>query len=148
MQKYSELLKRYDDLRQYSITFPGDYSEQITVDVGKIMSIPVDVEMINHTISDRRRKKGEESVCFFNDISNQRCFILLDCNPGDWIYSITVRCTIETSEKVREVLLSWFNFCLKEEKQEKQLDKLDDNMFHEKSELIEAIKRHNLDILQ
>jgi hypothetical protein len=29
MQKYSELLKKYDDLKQYSITFPGDYSEKI-----------------------------------------------------------------------------------------------------------------------
>jgi hypothetical protein len=147
MQKYSELLKKYDDLKQYSITFPGDYSEQIAVDVGKAMNIPIDTEIIKNIIWNRRRKRGEESICFFNNISNQRCFILLDCNPGDWIYSITARCTAEDDEKVSKVLLKWFNFCLREEKQSKQYEILENNMFHETNPLLETVKRHNLDKL-
>ncbi len=39
MQKYVELLRRYSDLKQYSITFPGDYSEQIALDAGKVMNM-------------------------------------------------------------------------------------------------------------
>lgn len=62
MKKYGELLKKYDDLKQYSITFPGDYSEQIAVDIGKVMNISVDTEIIKDTILNRRRKRGEESV--------------------------------------------------------------------------------------
>jgi hypothetical protein len=146
MQKYSELLKRYDDLKQYSITFPGDYSEQIVVDVGKVMNIPVDVESIRKILNTRFRKWGEESICFFHDSSN-RSFILLDCIPCDWIFSITVRCTKESSKKVSEVLLNWFNYCLREEKQNIQFDKLDDNMFQDKNFLSETVRHHKLDTI-
>jgi hypothetical protein len=147
MQKYSELFKRYDDLKQYSIYFIGSYSEQIAADIGKVMDIPVDTEVVKNTIYNRRREYGEESICFFSDSRNQRCFILLDTNPGDWMYSITVRCTYERSEKVSETLLNWFNFCLREKMQDKQYDTLDDNMFQEANPLSETVKRHKLGTL-
>ena len=76
------------------------------------MNMHVNTEAIKRTISNRHRKKGEESICYFNYSCDRRCFILLDCNPGDWIYPITVRCRPENIEKVSDVLLNWFNFCL------------------------------------
>jgi len=145
MKKYSELLKRYNDLRQYSITFPCDYSEKIAVDVDKVMNIQVDTDMIHKIIWTDLRKKGEENICFFIDAKDERSFILLDCNPGDWIYSMIVRCTIDNSEKVSEVLLNWFNYCLREEKQVMQYDRLDDDMFNSSNLLLDTIKRHSLD---
>ena len=143
MKKYSQLLEKYNDLRQYSITFPGDYSEEIAADVGKVMNIQVDTEMIHKIIWTRHRKRGEESICLFNDAKDERCFILVDCNPGDWIYSMSVRCTIDNSEKISEVLLNWFNYCLREEGQVNQYDRLDDDMFNDL--FLDTIRRHSLD---
>ncbi len=145
MKKYSQLLERYDDLRQYSITFPSDYSEKIAADVGKIMNIQVDTEMIHKMIWTDRSKQGEENICLFKDTKDERCFILLDCNPFDWIFSMSVRCTIDSSEKVSEVMLYWLNYCLREEKQVNQYDRLDDDMFNDSSFLLETIRRHSLD---
>lgn len=148
MSKYFELLKKYDDLRQYAIHFPGDYSEQIALDVGKVMGILIDTELIKKTIWNRGRKPGEESICIFSDSNDKRCFILLECDPGDWIYTIIVRCSVDRSIIVKELLLDWYKRCGEEENLPiKQIDSLEDCMFDEQNPLLETVRRHKLDTL-
>lgn len=144
MSKFDELVNKYSDLRQYAIHFPGDYSEQIALDVGKMMEINVDGELIKATNLNRKRKLGEESICLFNGMNDRRCFILLECDPGDWIYTIIVRCSVDNSENTKKILLNWYKKCREEESSMIQINELEDCMFDEQNILLETLRRHKL----
>jgi len=144
MNKFNELVKKYNDLRQYEIYFPGEYSEQIAIDVGKIVDINVDAELITETFQNRKRKGGEESICLFRDSNDPRCFILVECNPGDWIQALIVRCSVDKSEGAKNTLLNWYKICREEESSMVQIDELEDCMFKVQNILLETLIRHNL----
>ncbi|WP_157834830.1 hypothetical protein [Acetivibrio clariflavus] len=56
MEKFDDLNSKFDDLRQCSINFPGDYSEQIALELGEILNISIDTELIkkNDVESDKK----------------------------------------------------------------------------------------------
>ena len=145
MEKFDDLNSKLDDLRQCSINFPGDYSEQIALELGEILNISIDTELIKKTMWNRTRKYGEESICLFRNEHDNRCFILIECDPGDWIYTVVVRCAIKDYELVRTTLHSLYEKYGKEEGLPiRHIDELKDCMFEESNDLIKIIKRHNL----
>lgn len=142
---FDDLTKRFDDLGQYSIHFPGDYSEQIALEMGRILDISIDTEIIKKTLWNRTRRYGEESICLFRNENDNRCFVLIECDPGDWIYTVVVRCEIKDCENVRTTLHSLYEKYGKEEGLPiRQIDEIKDSMFEEVNALLEIVRRHNL----
>ena len=113
--------------------------------MGRILDISIDTELIKKTLWNRIRKYGEESICLFRNEHDNRCFILIECDPGDWIYTAVVRCEVKDYELVRTTLHGLYEKYGKEEGLPiRHIDELKDSMFEESNALLEIVRRHNL----
>lgn len=105
----------------------------------------VDFELIR--MREKERKYGEEGICLFRSETDDRCFILLGCNPGDWINSIVVRCMPSDGEVVKESLLKWYYKIAELEgilDAAIKIDELKNDMFIENNILSQIIRMHKL----
>jgi hypothetical protein len=153
MGKYDILFQKFNDLQQYSIHFAKYfsehygkyYSEVIIGDICQKLKVPVDFDLIHKR--EKERKYGEDGICLFRSDVDGRCFILLGCNPGDWINSIVVRCMPSDGNVVKESLLKWYYKVAELEgllDAAIKIDELKNDMYIEENILSQIIRMHKL----
>lgn len=153
MGKYDVLFQKSSDLQQYSIHFAKYfseyygkyYSEEIINDICQKLNISVDFALIR--AREKERKYGEEGICLFRSDFDDRCFILLGCNPGDWVNSIVVRCLPSDGDVVKESLLNWYYKVAELEgllDAAVHIEELKDDMYTETNVLSQIINMHKL----
>lgn len=94
-------------LRQYGLHIPGEYLERLVADLSRATGISIDLEPIRGTPDLPLGAASEVGYALFRHTRDPEIFILVDLEDVDILNAIVVRCRVETSPVVKEVMLRW-----------------------------------------
>jgi hypothetical protein len=134
------VFKMDENLYQYEICFPNEYTNEVVNMIAKIMNIKVDINYLER-IKNNKREKGLSSIAIFTN--NKIEFILVNCRNIDILYSIIVRCRSNKNIAVRNTLLELDNKYRVEYHQDLSTD-LNNNINYKMSLLNSCLEKHEI----